>query len=105
MRNRLLTIDRWVDRIVYWAGGYVLLSGAMTWAASYLEILKPYGRAETLFFGIGAASVLALVSAAFLAAWRYFRPLPEMAASRADVLEQVEHLRKRLALPGHFVRV
>jgi hypothetical protein len=67
--------DEIARRIVYLAGFFVLVSGAMSWLASYIAPIAQYGWAAVVLAGIGIACVIALIVSAVLVAWRYFHPL------------------------------
>lgn len=100
MRGKFLLLDKWVDRIGYWAGGYTVLSGVVSWGASHLAFLQPYGWAETIFFSMAVSAVLVLVLCACLVAWRFFKPITAVpgAASVAATAEedQSAFIRKRI---------
>lgn len=73
------TTDRAIDRAVYWAGAYSLVSGIFSWVGSKLQFLQPYGWPEHVMFGVAVAAILFLVLSAGLVAWRYFKPVPAVA--------------------------
>jgi len=76
MGPRLRFIDKGIDRFGYWVGAFSILTGFFSWAGSQLVWLKGFGWPEYLFTGLLAASLILLVVAAGLLAWRQFRPLP-----------------------------
>jgi hypothetical protein len=67
--------DEIIRRIVYLVGFFVLLSSAMSWAASYIAPIAQYGWGAVVFAGIGVACAVTLVVSGAFVAWRYFNPL------------------------------
>ena len=76
--------DEIARRIVYLAGFFVLVSGAMSWVASYIALIAQYGWGAVVFAGIGIACAIILVASGALVAWRYFNPLRPAAPSEGQ---------------------
>jgi hypothetical protein len=74
--GRFSQINSLVQNATGWAGFIGLLFAGYTYLASRLTLMKGFGLADFVAVGIAAALLTALVIAAILAAWRYFRPLP-----------------------------
>src|SRR5438477_10595538 len=79
--------DRAVIRVGAWITFFGVVWSTMTWIASSIPVIVPYGWGVAVFAGLGAACVLSLVMSAGLVSWRYFHPIapnPAASTSKAD---------------------
>jgi hypothetical protein len=73
------------DRLNTWIGLYTVVAGLFVWLGRELEVLKPYGWPEAILFGVVLAALVTLVAAAFMVAYRKFKPLPTATPQRSDL--------------------
>lgn len=76
MRGKLQMLDKAVDRLGYWIGGWSIVSGAFTAIWSQVGVLHSLEWAEILLLGIASGSLLLLILSACLVSWRFFRLSP-----------------------------
>jgi hypothetical protein len=72
----LSKLNSFVQSLSGWLALFGTMSVAFSWLASKLTPMQGYGWADFVAVGIGSAAGITLVLAAFLVAWRRFRPLP-----------------------------
>lgn len=84
-------IDRSVDRLGYWIGGYTILSGFYAWLLNQLPILAELNWAAFVLLGIGLSLVSAFLISASLAMVRFFKPLP----NSTGLIEASDEYRKQ----------
>ncbi|MDB5562759.1 MAG: hypothetical protein JWN11_2177 [Hyphomicrobiales bacterium] len=89
MRKRFRWVDKGIDRFGYWVGAYSIIAGFLSWISSQLTWAKGLGWADYLAIGLLGATVVAIVGAAGLASWRYFRPLPVSAMHVQELASSV----------------
>lgn len=71
----LAHIDPSVQKISGWITFIAGVGAFLSWVASHIAALSPYGWGAFAFVGLAAACVLSLVISLGLIAWRFFRPL------------------------------
>lgn len=71
----LAHIDPSVQKISGWITFIAGVGAFLSWVASHIAPLSPYGWGAFVFAGLAAACVLSLVLSLGLIAWRFFKPL------------------------------
>ena len=75
LKKHFPVVDKYVDRIGYWAGFFLLLWTIMSGIVSSISSVSQYGWGAVILAAFGVVCVFALVISACLVAWRYFHPI------------------------------
>lgn len=90
MRRLFSFIDKNVDRVGYWAGFFIVVTGIWAWLVKHSSWVPDMNWADAAMIGIAATTVIIFVLSLAALAFRFARPAPQVAPASSPLATREE---------------